>query len=393
MQQRTYLDHAATTPMRRAAIEAMTAELTRVGNPSSLHSSGRDARRVLEESRELIAAALGAQPAEVIFTSGATEADNLIMSGAVRARNAQGADDVVVVTSTVEHHAVLETAQALAADGSARVEWLGVSRDGRVDLDQLRTVIEGVADRIAVVTVMWANNETGVVQPIEQVAGLARKAGVLVHSDAVQAVGQLPIDFASSGLDALSLSAHKFGGPVGIGALLARKELELAPVQHGGGQERDLRSGTLDVAAAAGCAAAIKISTDELAAEVGRLRGHREKLITGALTIDGTELNGVRDPAGSLPGIANISFAGCQADDLLMLLDQAGIDSSTGSACTAGVSQPSHVLEAMGRSREQARSSLRFSLGHTTGAADIDHLLAVLPDAVQRARRASGTAS
>ena len=379
--------------MRRAAIEAMTAELTRVGNPSSLHSSGRDARRVLEESRELIAAALGAQPAEVIFTSGATEADNLIMSGAVRARNAQGADDVVVVTSTVEHHAVLETAQALAADGSARVEWLGVSRDGRVDLDQLRTVIEGVADRIAVVTVMWANNETGVVQPIEQVAGLARKAGVLVHSDAVQAVGQLPIDFASSGLDALSLSAHKFGGPVGIGALLARKELELAPVQHGGGQERDLRSGTLDVAAAAGCAAAIKISTDELAAEVGRLRGHREKLITGALTIDGTELNGVRDPAGSLPGIANISFAGCQADDLLMLLDQAGIDSSTGSACTAGVSQPSHVLEAMGRSREQARSSLRFSLGHTTGAADIDHLLAVLPDAVQRARRASGTAS
>ena len=375
--------------MRAAAIEAMTAELTRVGNPSSLHTSGRDARRVLEESREVIADSLGAQPAEVIFTSGATEADNLIMTGAVQARRRAGGEDPVVVTSTVEHHAVLETAQAIAAAGLARVEWLGVSPDGLIDLDQLRLMIKQEAERIAVLTVMWANNETGVVQPIEQLATLARDAGVLVHSDAVQAVGQLPIDFAGSGLDALSLSAHTFGGPVGIGALLARKETELVPVQHGGGQERDLRSGTLDVAAAAGCAAAIKISTDGVAAEAVRLRGLRDELIKGALAIDGTELNGTMDPERSLPGIANILFTGCHADDLLMLLDQAGIDCSTGSACTAGVSQPSHVLEAMGRTREQAGSSLRFSLGHTTAGADIDQLLTVLPDAVGRARRVS----
>ncbi|QDP96995.1 cysteine desulfurase [Microlunatus elymi] len=387
MQQRIYLDHAATTPMRAAAIEAMTTELTRVGNPSSLHTSGRDARRVLEESREVIAACLGAQPAEVIFTSGATEADNLILLGAVRARRRKTSDDdLVVVTTTVEHHAVLETAESVASDG-VRLELLPVNRDGLIDLDQLRMILNRHADRIAVLSVMWANNETGVVQPIEEIAGLARRAGVLVHSDAVQAVGQLPIDFAGSGLDALSLSAHKFGGPVGIGALLARKEIRLAPVQHGGGQERDLRSGTLDVAGVAGAAAAIKISTEALAAESRRLRDLREKLITGALAIDGTVLNGVGDPAASLPGIANVGFAGCQADDLLMLLDQAGIDCSTGSACTAGVSQPSHVLEAMGRTRQQAGSALRFSLGHTTTASDIDRLLAALPATVERARR------
>jgi cysteine desulfurase len=207
-----------------------------------------------------------------------------------------------------------------------------------------------------------------------------------VHSDAVQAIGHVEVDFGASGLDAMSLSAHKFGGPVGVGALVARKDLSLARIQHGGGQERDLRSGTLDVAGIAGFAAALQAATDELASESGRLRALREKLIDGALAIDGAELNGVRDPDCSLPGIANLGFAGCTADNLLMLLDRAGIDSSTGSACTAGVSEPSHVLEAMGRSRKQAGQALRFSLGHTSTDADLDRLLSVLPDAVRRAR-------
>jgi cysteine desulfurase len=382
--QRTYLDHAATTPMRAAAIEAMTAELTRVGNPSSLHASGRGARRVVEESRELIAGCLGARPAEVIFTSGATEADNLIITGAFRARP----EARRMISAPTEHHAVLETLHALQKSENAELVLLDVDRTGRVDPDRLRTVLAEQPARVALITIMWANNETGVLQPIADLVAIARAAGVVIHTDAVQAVGQLPIDFAASGLDALSLSAHKFGGPVGTGALLARRELRLAPVQHGGGQERDLRSGTLDVAGIAGFAAAISVATRDLAGEAVRLRALRDRLITGALALDGTELNGVLDPAGSLPGIANISFAGCEADNLLMLLDQAGIDSSTGSACTAGVSEPSHVLQAMGRSIDQARSSLRFSLGHNSTAADVDHLLAVLPEAVRRARLA-----
>jgi len=381
---RSYLDHAATTPLRVEAIAAITAELTRVGNPSSLHTSGRDARRVVEESREVIASCLGADPAEVIFTSGATEADNLAIKGGFRARPQAH----TMITSAVEHHAVLESVESLAGDG-ATVVLIRVDHDGRPDLDQLAAVLADRAEQIALISIMYANNETGVVAPIAGIAALARAAGVPVHSDAVQAVGQLMIDFAGSGLDALSLSAHKFGGPAGAGALLAKRDFALKPVQHGGGQERDVRSGTLDVAGIAGMAAALKASTDELAAQAERIRTLRNRLIATVLgTIDRTELNGVRDPAASLPGIANISFAGCEADNLLMLLDQNGIDSSTGSACTAGVSEPSHVLEAMGRTTREARSSLRFSLGHTSTDADVDRLLAVLPGAVELARRA-----
>ncbi|WP_308422921.1 cysteine desulfurase family protein [Microlunatus endophyticus] len=381
---RSYLDHAATTPLRAEAIAAITAELTRVGNPSSLHTSGREARRVVEESRESVASCLGADPAEVIFTSGATEADNLAIKGAFRAHP----DAPVLITSTVEHHAVLESVESVASDG-ATVVLIAVDHDGRVDLDQLRAALAGHAEQIALVSIMYANNETGVLAPVAEITAAARTAGVPVHSDAVQAVGHTVIDFAGSGLDALSLSAHKFGGPVGAGALLARRDFRLSPVQHGGGQERDVRSGTLDVAGIAGMAAALRAAVDELTRESDRIRTLRNRLIDTVLTtIDGTELNGIRDPAGSLPGIANLSFGGCSADNLLMLLDQHGIDSSTGSACTAGVSEPSHVLEAMGRTRIQARSSLRFSLGHTSTDVDVDRLLAVLPGAVELARRA-----
>ena len=368
--------------MRAAAIEAMTAELTRVGNPSSLHTSGRQARRVVEESRELMAGCLGAQPAEVIFTSGATEADNLVIKGTFRNRPAARR----MITSAVEHHAVLESVQALAAAEAADVELIGVDRDGLLDQDQLRTALARDPAEVACLSVMWVNNETGVVQPVDAVTEAAEANGVPVHSDAVQAIGHLPVDFAASGLDALSLSAHKFGGPVGVGALLARKDLALAPIQHGGGQEREVRSGTLDVAGIAGAAAALKVAVDALDAESSRLAALKERLITGALSIAGTELNGSRER--SAPHIVNLGFDGCIADNLLMLLDQAGIDCSTGSACTAGVSQPSHVLEAMGRSRREAGAALRFSLGHSTTEADVDQVLQVLPDAVRRARQA-----
>lgn len=372
--------------MVAAAIEAVTAELTRVGNPSSLHRSGREARRVLEESREVIAARLGARPSEVIFTSGGTEADNLAVLGGYRAaRKRTGA--ARVVASTVEHHAVLETVQSLADGEGADVAWAPVDGSGRVEVDALTGLLD--AAPTAVVTVMWANNETGALQPVAEIADLARERGAIAHSDAVQAVGHVPVDFAASGLDSLSLSGHKIGAPVGVGALLARREVALDPVQHGGGQERDVRSGTLDVAGAAGLAAAIEVAVGGLAAEATRLRTLRDRLVAGVrATVADVTLNGPTTDVETLPGIANLTFAGCRADDLLMLLDAAGIDSSTGSACSAGVSQPSHVLQAMGRSTAEAGSALRFSLGHTSTEQDVDALLAALPDAVERARRA-----
>ncbi|MGO1975248.1 MAG: cysteine desulfurase family protein [Propionibacteriaceae bacterium] len=386
MGRRVYLDHAATTPMVAAAIEAVSAELTRVGNPSSLHRSGREARRVLEESREVIAARLGADPAEVIFTAGGTEADNLALLGGYRAaRRRTGA--ARVIASAVEHHAVLETVQSLADSEGADLQWAPVDSAGRIDVDAVGAQLDAAAT--ALVTVMWANNEVGTLQPVERIAALAREHGAVAHSDAVQALGHVRVDFAASGLDCLSVSAHKIGGPVGIGALVARRGLALSPVQHGGGQERDVRSGTLDVVGAAGFAAAIEVAVAGLEAEATRLRTLRAGVLSGVLgAVEDVTVNGTGTEEETLPGIANLSFAGCRADDLLLLLDAAGIDCSSGSACSAGVSQPSHVLEAMGRSSVEAGSALRISLGHDSTEADVAALVATLPSAVERARRA-----
>lgn len=381
--ERVYLDHAATTALRPAALATMTEQLGRLGNPSSLHASGRAARRVVEESREQIAACVGARPSEVVFTAGGTEADNLAVVGSLRARSPERTG---VITSSVEHPAVGETAAALGT--AAAVRTVGCDDLGVIDLDALAEAVDG---RTAVVSVMWANNETGTVQPVGDVAAIAHRAGAWCHADAVQALGQLPLDYAQAGPDLVTLSAHKVGGPVGVGALLVRRELTLTPVLHGGGQERDLRSGTVNTAAIAAFAAALAEAVAELDREAARLRGLRETLIHGVLAaVAGTRLNGTLDPARSLPSIANLEFAGCEADALLMLLDAAGIDASTGSACTAGVAQPSDVLLAMGRTPAQASSALRFSLGATTTGSDIDRLLAVLPGAVASARAAAG---
>ncbi|HEX5569028.1 MAG TPA: cysteine desulfurase family protein [Streptomyces sp.] len=384
-----YLDHAATTPMFPEAVQAMTAQLGLTGNASSLHAAGRRARRTVEEARETLAAALGARPSEVVLTSGGTEADNLAVKGLYWARRAADPARRRVLASPVEHHAVLDAVHWLADHEGARVEWLPVDRHGRVDADALRKAIGREPGDVALITVMWANNEIGTVQPIAELAAVAAESGIPVHSDAVQAVGQLPVDFAASGLAAMSVSGHKIGGPYGIGALLLSRECAPTPLLHGGGQERDVRSGTLDVPAVAAFAVAAELAAErreEFAREVGALR---DTLVTAVLeAVPDAVLGGDPDPAGRLPANAHFSFPGCEGDSLLLLLDAQGIECSTGSACTAGVAQPSHVLLATGTDPDLARGTLRFSLGHTSTKADVEAVAAAIGPAVERARGA-----
>ncbi|MEO3808495.1 cysteine desulfurase family protein [Sphaerisporangium sp. B11E5] len=381
-----YLDHAATTPMLPEAIEAMTAQLVRVGNASSLHSAGRRTRRVVEESRETIAGALGARPSEVVFTAGGTEADNLAIKGLYWSRHAAtGADRVLI--SAVEHHAALDPAFWLAERQGATVESLPVDEHGRVHPETLREAIDRDPARVALISVMWANNEVGTIQPVKELATVAAGHGIPFHTDAVQAVGQLDVSFAASGAAALTVSAHKLGGPMGVGALLLARGVDPVPVLHGGGQEREVRSGTLDTPAIAGFAAAVRTAVSRREENTARLRALRDTLIAGVReAVPDVILNG--HPDDRLPGNAHFSFPGCEGDALLMLLDAKGIECSTGSACSAGVAQPSHVLLAMGSDATSARGSLRFSLGHTSTEADVDRLLEVLGPVVERARRA-----
>ncbi|UDY24514.1 cysteine desulfurase family protein [Nocardioides sp. Kera G14] len=390
MSSTVYLDHAATTPMVPAALEAMTQHLRDVGNASSLHASGRRARRVVEESRETIAAALDCRPGEVVFTSGGTEADNLALKGIAWARRDDDPRRVRVLATAVEHHAVLDPLHWLSTAEGFSIELVPVDAAGRVSLPALRGAIERDPASVALVSVMWANNEVGTVQPIADVVELCTAYGIPVHSDAVQAVGALPVDFASVGVDALTLTGHKVGGPYGVGALLARRELSITALVHGGGQERDIRSGTIDVPAIAGFAAAVELAVKTQGEYADRVGALRDRLIRGVLSVvPDAVLNG--DPIDRLPGNAHFSFPGCEGDALLMLLDAQGIECSTGSACSAGVPQPSHVLIAMGASDEMARASLRFSLGHTSTQDDVDTLLAALGPCVERARRAGGS--
>jgi Cysteine sulfinate desulfinase/cysteine desulfurase and related enzymes len=380
-----YLDHAATTPMLPEAIEAMTRQLGQVGNASSLHASGRRVRRVVEESRETIATALGARPSEVVFTSGGTEADNLAIKGLYWARSAAGARRILI--SSIEHHAALDPARWLAAHQGAVVEELPVDEYGRVHPETLREAIERAPDDVALVSVMWANNEVGTVQPVAELAAIAHEHGIPFHTDAVQAVGQLEVSFSGSGVDALTLSGHKIGGPVGVGALLLARGVDPTPVLHGGGQEREVRSGTLDAPAIAGLAAAVEVAVAQREALAARLTELRDDLIDRVRrAVPDVVLNG--HPADRLPGNAHFSFPGCEGDALLMLLDAKGVECSTGSACSAGVAQPSHVLLAMGADALRARGSLRFTLGHTSTKEDVDRLAEVIAGVVERARRA-----
>lgn len=384
-----YLDHAATTPVLPEVIDVMSSELAQNGNASSLHTAGRDARRRLEEARESVAAALGARASEVIFTAGATEANNLAIKGLYWARKRRR-----ILISAVEHHAVFDPAQWLATAEGAELVLIPVDANGVVDLAALAELIAENPDDIALIAVMWANNEVGTIQPINEVVELAKAHGIPVHCDAVQAVGQVPVDFAAAGVETMSISGHKIGGPPGTGALIATREAQLTPVLHGGGQERGVRSGTLDVPGACALAAAVRVGVQNQPNQAQRLARLRDQLAAGIAKLTDAVVRGPAlaqqnsEDLTRLPANLHVTFPGCEGDSLLYLLDSQGVQVSTGSACQAGVPQPSHVLLAMGLAENVARGALRFSLGHTSTEADVDAVLAALPEVVERARAA-----
>ncbi|WP_207457107.1 cysteine desulfurase family protein [Desertivibrio insolitus] len=371
-----YLDHAATSPLRPEALAAYTRALSLVGNPSSIHSAGQAARRALEEAREQVAASLGCEPIEVVFTSGGTESINLAIKGLFWQRNADGSRPRILVPQG-EHHATVDTVEWLAAHDGAQVEWLPLDGLGRIRLDALEAAL---ADDVALVTLLWANNEVGTRQPVAEVVALAAEHGVPVHSDAVAAYGHEPLDFRATGLAALSVSAHKIGGPLGIGALALARTAQVVPLLHGGGQQRQVRSGTQDAPAAVGFGAAAS-------APLPDLTPLRDRVIAGVrAAVPDAVLRG--DPVDRLTNNAHFTFPGCEGDSLLFLLDAAGVAVSTGSACQAGIPEPSHVLLAMGVPEDDARGALRITLGHDSTEADVDAFLAALPAAVERARKA-----
>ncbi|MGH3978969.1 MAG: cysteine desulfurase family protein [Pseudonocardiaceae bacterium] len=391
----TYLDHAATTPMLTSAMAAMSEALATLGNASSLHSAGRRARRTVEESRETLAEAMGARPSEVVFTGGGTEGDNLAVKGLYWARREADPRRRRILVSTIEHHAVLDAVDWLVEHEGAQLRRLEVDARGRVHPATLRAAIDEDPGSVALVSVMWANNEIGTVQPVAELAAIAAEHGIPLHTDAVQAVAQLPVDFTRSGAAALTLTGHKLGGPYGAGVLLLGRQVAATPLLHGGGQERDVRSGTLDVPAIVGLTAAVRHSVTSQPQTAARLGALRDELVTGVFErVPDAVFNGDpgRDEVGGgpsrLPGNAHLTFPGCEGDSLLMLLDARGVECSTGAACTAGVAQPSHVLLAMGAQPSAARGSLRFSLGHTSTGDDVDALLEVIEPVVTRARGA-----
>jgi len=371
-----YLDNAATTPMRPEAVEAMLPFLRdRFGNPSGSHAVSREARKALDEAREVVAGCLGAQPAEVVFTAGGTEADNLAIIGAAAVRPGP------TVCSAVEHHAVLH---ACDARGDSRVAPVGP--DGVVDLDRLGDMLDPT---VSVVSVMLANNEVGTVQPLAEVVALARERSpeAVVHTDAVQAFQWLDVAHLAAGADLVAVSAHKFGGPKGVGALVVRRGVTVRPIIHGGGQEQDRRSGTHNVAGIAAMAAAMRVAVDERDATVARVSPLRDRLADGLLAaVPGATETG--DRSRKIAGNCHLTLEGVESEELLMLLDAAGLYASAGSACAAGAVDPSHVLAAMGVPRERALGALRLSLGTATTSADVDLALAAIPPAVARLRGA-----
>lgn len=371
-----YLDHAATTPMRPEAVEAMIPFLTeRFGNPSGSHAVAREARKALDEARDLVAECLGARPGEIVFTGGGTEADNLAVIGHHTVRPGP------VVCSAVEHHAVLH-----AADAVRDPRHVAVDANGIVDLEALRRLLD---PHVSVVSVMLANNEVGVVQPLAEVAALVRESApeAVLHTDAVQAFPWLDVAGLAAAADLVAVSAHKFGGPKGVGALVVREGVQVAPIVHGGGQERDRRSGTYNVAGIVGMAAAMQATVTDRAPTVARVRALRDRLADGLLAAvpDAVETG---DRATKIAGNCHVCFAGVESEALLVLLDGAGVCASAGSACTSGAVEPSHVLTAMGVPTEQAMGALRLSLGATSTDADVDLALEVVPPAVERLRSA-----
>lgn len=373
-----YLDHAATTPLSSAAFKAITSQLQELGNPSSLHTHGRATRKVLEDARESIAREVGSLPSEVIFTASGTEANNIALKGLWWNGKAQGKK--VVVISAIEHHAILDPAHWLETHEGAEVVVVPVDLQGVINLDFLKELISNRSDEIAVISIMHSNNETGVLQPIQEVVSLA--GNIPVHTDAVQSFKKVPLSYKDLGVTALTLSAHKVGGPLGIGALILRRAFEIPALLHGGGQEREIRSGTLNAPSIVAFAAA---ATEQYpSSDVQQLRDNFIQAVKSA--IPDAYING--GASQRLPGIVNVTFPGTQSDTLLLLLDNAHVSASTGSACSAGVHEASHVLLAMGHTEATAQSSLRFSFGAASTQADVDFVMSVLPDVITTGRAA-----
>jgi len=383
---RVYLDHAATTAVDPEVAELMAQVLRDVpGNPSSIYAEGRRARALVDRARDEVAAAIGAEPGEIVFTSGGTEADNLALRGVLKAREAE-ADGIV--TTSIEHHAILDTAHDLEAHGQARASVVGVDRTGRVSPADVRAALD---ERTAVVSVMHGNNEIGTLQPVAEIGAICRERGVTFHSDAVQTVGALEIDVRAVPIDLLSVNAHKFYGPKGVGALYVRRGTRIATVQTGGGQEQGRRTGTENVAGVVGLGAAMRIATAKRAAESARQTRLRDALIAGIRSrIPDATLTG--HPTERLPNNASFCFSGTQGEALVVSLDLEGFSASSGSACTSGNTDPSHVLLALGLERDLAQGSLRLTLGRSTTDEDIAALLHALPPIVARLRAASGAA-
>ena len=378
-----YLDHAATSPMPDAVLAAYTDALRLVGNPASIHGAGQAARELLETGREQVARSLGADPVEVVLTGGGTESVNLAVKGLFWARNAH-ARRVRVIAPLGEHHATMDAVEWLARHEGAVVDWVELDALGRIRVDALAAALATGGDEVALVTALWANNEVGTIQPVAEIVELAHRYGVPVHLDAIAAYGQVPIDVHAVGADAVSVSAHKLGGPVGIGALVLARTAKVEPLLHGGDQQRG-RSGTQDAAGAVAFGVAASLAVGEL--PLSRVAALRDRLVAGVLAaVPGAVLRGDPDAAGRLPGNAHFTFAGADGDALLYLLDASGISVSTGSACQAGVPELSHVLLAMGVPEAEARGALRITLGHESTDADVDAFLAALPAAVERAR-------
>ncbi|MFO7952610.1 MAG: cysteine desulfurase NifS [Bacillota bacterium] len=377
-----YMDHGATTPLREEALEAMMPFLKeQYGNPSSLHAPGRSVRNAVEEAREKTARALGAEPEEIYFTSGGTEANNIALRGAAKKHSGGGH----IITSGIEHHAVLDVCKDLEQEGY-EVTFLPVDRYGRIEPGAVK---EAIKENTFMISIMAANNEIGTTQPIQKIGELAKEKGVLFHTDAVQVVGQLPVNLGELNADFLTLSAHKFNGPKGIGALYMRKGTKIDPLYHGGGQERKLRPGTENVPGIIGLGRALELSTEEIPDKKKHLGSLRDRLINGLLDIGDVILNG--HPVERLPGNVNVSFHYIEGESVLLSLDMEGIAASSGSACSSGSLEPSHVLSAIGLDQSVAHGSIRFSLGRGNTEEDIDMVLEKAPPIVERLRRMSPT--
>ena len=385
---RVYLDNAATTPISEVALQAFIEQARQIGNPSSLHNYGRKVRKDLEESREKLATLIGCHSSEIIFTGSGTEANNLAIKGAYWHRNQGGKQRNVIVISGFEHHAVLDPARWLEDFEGAEVVEVSVSKDGFVQLAELQSLVAERHDEIALISIMHSNNEVGTLQPIAEISTIADEFQIPLHTDAVQSLGKVPLSFKDLGLFAMTISAHKVGGPIGVGALILQKGIDITPILHGGGQERDIRSGTLNAAGVISFVAAVQSAMRDREATAEKISALRKKLIAAIQSeIPDAKLNGVLD-GPTLPGIANISFPNTESDALLLLFDAEGIACSTGSACSAGVQEASHVLMAMGMSEKEARSSLRFSLGTGNSDSDIEYLQTCIKRVIERARAA-----